>query len=419
MAHLSGLKIIFLTMIIPVLFWNVSFAESSNLKQAVEHYQNADFEKAKKLFEESLKQKAVMKTHQIALTYLALIEMANGNMPEAEKHIFELLLLNPRLTLETIGNLSPHFKDYTSHPDFQKLFREAKSRDLAKPSGQIIGIGKSYEAGAKISYQVRASDDRALKKLTFLVKNSAVKKEWETGEPAVIFKSSFSTNRWHPGSYAYMLRVDDMSGKSVEYNGHFLLTEPADRIRPTGTVSKIKEAYYIGETVSYAISGKDNEKIKKMTFLINGSTVKEWSVGKPDYSDESSFETANRGPGEYEYVLLVEDSNKNIGKHTGSFVLRSEKHEKLLHALSANIAKYNSLKEKEKRGENVAAAIVPVLIGAIENLDKILASYKEFSLSSSEMREKSERANNLLVMFKNELSIYEKNLGEMIENLRE
>ncbi len=97
--------------------------------------------------------------------------------------------------------------------------------DSVQPAGKISGIGESYTEGDIVDYDIQASDNKTLRKMTFKVKeNSSATKAWNVdGRQSATYKSSFSTKGWNPGTYTCALLIEDRANNSEEYTENFIL----------------------------------------------------------------------------------------------------------------------------------------------------------------------------------------------------
>ncbi|QTA86508.1 PEGA domain-containing protein [Desulfonema magnum] len=100
---------------------------------------------------------------------------------------------------------------------------EPEGHDTIPPTGEITKIRDSYIQGDTIAYTIRADDNSALKKMTFMVKDSSVKRTWDINGKSVTHNASFSTKNWKLGSYAYSLLIEDGAGNLKACNGNFTL----------------------------------------------------------------------------------------------------------------------------------------------------------------------------------------------------
>ncbi len=197
-------------------------------------------------------------------------------------------------------------------------------RDNIKPTGKISGIKGSYTEGEKVNYTVDAADNKSLKIMTFSVKeNPSVTKIWVTANNSATYSSSFPTQGWRPGTYHYVLMIEDGAGNSQEYTGSFALKErepDRDNIKPTGEISGINNRYTEGDTVHYTARARDNNRLKQMIF--EADKIKEkWDISGTSASQMSFFSTRGWRTGNYDYSLRVYDSEGNTERYKGSFVL--------------------------------------------------------------------------------------------------
>ncbi|OQY58606.1 MAG: hypothetical protein B6245_10980 [Desulfobacteraceae bacterium 4572_88] len=302
--------------------------KSRDIIKAIGHYQNADFGKAKNTFKTLTKSGVKRRDREVAFAYLALIETALEKQAKADEHLSELAALNPSFELRDIGDMSP---------DIEKRFRDIRSgkapksspppsqEDTVKPAGELTGIGEEYKVGDKISYKVRGSDDKALKKITFSVtERSDATTAWVVSSRSADYQSSFSTKGWDAGTYHYTLLIEDGADNSEEYTGSFSLSgkPEADTTKPTGKVTGIGKNHVLGETISYTVTGSDNHALKTITFSVKGSSVKKtWNTDDKSASYDESFSTKDWKPGTYDYLLHTEDAEGNAEEITESFVL--------------------------------------------------------------------------------------------------
>lgn len=104
--------------------------------------------------------------------------------------------------------------------------------DAILPTGSIKRIKKSYTLGEEIHYTLKASDNKSLQKITFIVQNSnssvKEKQSWRVGGQSALQKSSFSTKDWKSGTYHYVFVVEDVQNNSQKYRGNFALVEKTE-----------------------------------------------------------------------------------------------------------------------------------------------------------------------------------------------
>ncbi|MDM8522471.1 DUF2817 domain-containing protein [Desulfococcaceae bacterium HSG8] len=100
-----------------------------HIEKAIGHYHDAEFDKARSVLEKAANKETRVANRQVALMYLALIEMAYDNMEKADRYIIRLIGLNPDVELKDIGNIAPSFcegEDMT--PDIVRRFNSLKSK---------------------------------------------------------------------------------------------------------------------------------------------------------------------------------------------------------------------------------------------------------------------------------------------------
>jgi len=220
--------------------------------------------------------------------------------------------------------------------------KEAKEHDTVRPTGELNQIRNAYNIEDTVSYTIKGKDNISLKRITFEVKNSSVKELWNVSGKSVEKSSSFSTQEWHPGIYYYSLLIEDSEGNSKEYTGSFILAEKIqekdkessvltekipepDTTKPTGKISKIGSTYTEGDKVHYTVQAQDNKSLKKMTFRVKETSVKEtWNISGESASQKSSFSTRNWNAGTYRCSLVIEDDAGNSNEYTESFSLKKE-----------------------------------------------------------------------------------------------
>ncbi|WP_207682108.1 hypothetical protein [Desulfonema magnum] len=219
-----------------------------------------------------------------------------------------------------------------------RYFAEEKKKELLKkkpdspPRGKISRIKKSYTQGDTVYYTVEAKDDKSVRKMTFKVKNkSSAKKIWKAKGKSVSYKSSFSTDGWKPGKYYYSLLIEDNADNSKEYTGKFVLAKKAkkqitDTTPPTGTMTGIRSRYTAGDTIDYTLDANDDNSLRKMSFKVDNSYVKEsWDISGQHINRASFFSTRGWRPGTYAYSFLIEDNAGNTKRYRGSFALTAPK----------------------------------------------------------------------------------------------
>ncbi len=88
-------------------------------------------------------------------------------------------------------------------------------------------------------------------------------------------------------------------------------------------MSRIKDSYTTGETISVSIHAEDNSSLKKMTFRVNNQPVKKsWNASGRSVRQNFSFSTSEWRVGTYTYSLLIEDNAENTEEYTGTFLLK-------------------------------------------------------------------------------------------------
>ncbi len=116
-----------------VIWQGKSFAIPTYIYEAIQHYHNAEFGKAKTIFEKAVRQEKSLGNRQISFAYLALIEMAFGNTSQADSWLTKLLRLNPSVKLRKL----PHFsEDITS--DLEARFNRIKSKNAPPTKGKLF-----------------------------------------------------------------------------------------------------------------------------------------------------------------------------------------------------------------------------------------------------------------------------------------
>jgi len=201
---------------------------------------------------------------------------------------------------------------------------ENGSDDSQKPTAEIRGIQKSYTQGSAISLTAVGEDDQSVSQMAFRVENTSISQSWDVGGQSVAQKYDFPTSELKPGTYKYVLAVDDRAGNSGSCSGNFQIREKPDTVQPVGKIAGIRDSYTRGDEVSYTIQASDNKALKKITFKIAEmpSEAKAWQASGPSASYKSSFPTKDWKPGTYSYSLLTEDMGGNVGEQTGEFVLK-------------------------------------------------------------------------------------------------
>ncbi len=300
--------------------------KSKDIFQGILYYQNAEIEKAKDIFEKIIKQDSKNEEHQVALVYLALIEIASRNEAEADTYLSRLVSLNSGFDLKNISDINPGIEER-----FKQIKKSGGKiltiKDTVEPSGEIRGIKDTYTTGETVSYTVFGKDNNSLKKMTFKIKeDSSVTKEWNVSGKSSDYVSSFLTDGWKPGNYHYIFALEDNSDNSKEYKGSFVLKNPEDLTKPTVKITEIKKEYIIGDTISFTVKGNDDKSLKKLGFWIKDASVKkEWNVNDKSASYTSSFSTDNWKKGTYDYYSSAEDSEGNTNEYRGSFVLKASR----------------------------------------------------------------------------------------------
>ncbi|OQX27162.1 MAG: hypothetical protein BWK80_06615, partial [Desulfobacteraceae bacterium IS3] len=241
-----------------------SFADT--IEEAIKHYQSADYEAAKNIFEKAAEQEDVIKNRQTALVYLALLEMAAHNPNEADNHLFKLLLSDPSFELKKIEDINS---------DIESCFNKIKSRDIFKAI--LFYQNADFENAKKIFEGLAKSENKtqdgqiALVYLALL--ETAVRNPAGTDgylSKVSVLNPSFELKYIEDANQEVKERFEQIkSGGMPEAESKPVQPEKnRDTIPPSGEIAGIKDSYSIGDVVSYKISGKDNQSLKKIVFKV-------------------------------------------------------------------------------------------------------------------------------------------------------
>ena len=142
-------------------------------------------------------------------------------------------------------------------------------KDKSGPKGKINLSKYRYEQGETITLIMKATDNDALKKITFTVKNTALKKPWVISGKEFKQKYSFSTKGWKPGTYYFNLLIEDKSKNLHNVRGNFKLNRPSlcTQIKPLQAKIAQKTDEYI--TLIENNQDRKNDMVAVLKELIN------------------------------------------------------------------------------------------------------------------------------------------------------
>ncbi len=109
--------------------------------------------------------------------------------------------------------------------EYKGRFELKEPPDTTPPAGGITGIKDTYTHGETIAYDIRANDNKSLKKITFSVKDTSIDTSWVCKGESAAYNSSFSTKELKAGNYTYLVLIEDNADNSKEYTGNFILKE--------------------------------------------------------------------------------------------------------------------------------------------------------------------------------------------------
>lgn len=195
-------------------------------------------------------------------------------------------------------------------------------RDIVQPHCEISGIDSQYRLGEKIRYNLQATDDKSLKRMTFSIPAANISQTWQLSGQQAVREGDLQTDDWRaPQKYIYTLKVTDMANNDFEHTGSFWLRD-TDRIAPQGRVKGIQPHYLVGDTIQYEIIATDDEKLQTLTFSVAGNLVKQiWHVNTAHTQHQSSFITTGWQAGTYAYTLEVTDHLNNRSVFQDEFTL--------------------------------------------------------------------------------------------------
>jgi len=286
---------------------------------AIKLYQNAEFEKAKSIFEKVAEQDGSIKNRQTALAYLALLQMAAQHPKEADNCLFRLLLLDPSFEIKKIEDMRTDVADrfdkiksgdifkailFYQHADFDNAKKIFERLAKAENKTEECQIALAYLGLMEIALRNPEGADIYFSKLLALNPSFELK---DIGDANQEVKERFEQIK---------------SGKKPEAKATPVQPEK-DTVPPSGEITGIKDSYRIGNTVSYEISGKDNQRLKHIVFKVkeNSSATKTYDADNKSVTYKSSFSAEGWKAGTYNYSLLITDETDNSKEYTGSFVL--------------------------------------------------------------------------------------------------
>lgn len=199
---------------------------------------------------------------------------------------------------------------------------QLQKRDLVQPKVEVTGIKTHYLENEPIQYEIKSSDDRELKNLSFEVKGTDFRKNWASNAPELLQKGTLTTETWAVNhEYIYVVTAEDRAGNRFEKNGSFYL-EGFDKTAPVGKISGILKDYHLGDIVVFSIEATDDKGLQDIEFNIENGLVKQiWHTNNRNSQQQSSFSTTGWQAGNYDYTLKVIDSSGNISMGKSSFIL--------------------------------------------------------------------------------------------------
>ncbi len=299
----SNIKSVVRILLILLVLWQGN-AFANTIDEAINHYMNADIEKAKHVFEKLAKQENTIKNRQIALGYLALIEMASRNQSGADDHLFRLLLMDPFFELK-------HIEDVT--PALEKRFNKLKSKDVIKAivHYQNAELEKAKNIFEKLADQKDKRKDRQIALAYLALIETASRNQSGADEylsRLLSLNASFDLSCIGDMTPAIKKRFEQIkSGEPVQSAKKTTKeeTQPAkDTSRPFGEISGIKAAYSVGETISCTVTGKDDKALGKIIFKVEEkpSVTKRWDVSGDSVSYTLLFQQKAVNP---EHITIL------------------------------------------------------------------------------------------------------------------
>ena len=192
------------------------------IERAIESYRDGFFEKARDSFTEIVRlPDKSPETRQMAMAYLALIELAFRNREGVDRHLTRLISENPDFDLDRVPDISP---------DLREAFAQIKTQvDTSSPIGTVTGIEPVYSQGQPIEFTIQAIDDRGLKRIIFEIKDQDIVQEWEISGKQTTRRGRLETGGWEAGNYSYSLKMVDQAGNTNLYGGDLEIQEAVRR----------------------------------------------------------------------------------------------------------------------------------------------------------------------------------------------
>ncbi len=199
--------------------------------------------------------------------------------------------------------------------------------DSIPPEAQLSGIKSSYVIGDKVDYQLKISDNEALKKITFKVNSDRVSQIWHTNQTSSEQQSSFSTEHWQAGEYEYQLTVLDHIENTKLITGKFTLQapKPLAENNPSfvGRLVGIEQNYQVGDNISYSLENYHQTPTKSLLFEVEPDMKQTtWREDEIMPVMSNTFSTSNWQQGVYTYFITAIGEDKQIlQRQQGTFAL--------------------------------------------------------------------------------------------------
>lgn len=194
--------------------------------------------------------------------------------------------------------------------------------DSEKPDCVINGIKKEYIIGDSIDYEIRATDNSALKQIKFEIKNSPYRESWHVKGKESKKRGTISTASWDIGNYGYLITVIDKSENVTEVAGLINIISMPDKEPPSGKITGIKDKYILGDVMEFQITAEDDKSLKRVVFEIETiQYVKTWYTSGKSAELEYSVATSEWKPDNYKYSLSIIDKENKKSQYNGNFDL--------------------------------------------------------------------------------------------------
>lgn len=100
------------------------YAIPDAVRKGIQLYHDAEFEKAREILLKTARDGA-LETRQVSLVYLAMIDIAYGNLQGADGHLRRILVISPDFEIEDIRKFAPGLMDDIT-PDLRRRFQNIR-----------------------------------------------------------------------------------------------------------------------------------------------------------------------------------------------------------------------------------------------------------------------------------------------------